>query len=149
MKKLLLGALLLLSTTSFGQWTMDNVNNGFDEPYRICYSKPSDGVIMKLEEVEGNIVFYLANGYYCDEDIKVDISFLVAGSYKKYTITGNTSSNKKSLFLIWDLVNADFVTDFKNAGNVRIRVNESYCSSEIYEFSMNNSSKALEFIQGK
>jgi hypothetical protein len=149
MKNLLLGALLLLSTTSFGQWTMDNVNNGLDDPYKICYSRASDGVIMKLEEVRGNIVYYLSSGYFCDEVIKVDISFLVGGSYKRYAITAKTSSNKKSLFLVWDLVNADFVNDFKNAESVKIRVNESHCSSDIYEFNMTNSAKALEFIQGK
>jgi len=149
MKKIILGALLLLSTTSFGQWTLDNVNNGFDDPYRICYTKATKGVTMKLEDVEGKIVFYLSNGYFCDEEIKVDISFLVAGSYKKYSVLADVSNNKKNLFLTWNLVGADFEKDFRAAGNVRLRVNESYCSSDIYQFSMVNSSPALDFMLGK
>ena len=146
MKGFILGALLLLSTTSFSQWTLDNVDNGFDDPYRICYSERSEEIIMKLENVEGKIVFYVSNGYFCDELPKVDLSFLVEGTYKKYTITGTASKNKKSVFLTWDLVNAEFVEDFKAAGNIKIRINESYCSSEILQFSMTNSKKALEFI---
>jgi hypothetical protein len=149
MKGFILGALLLLSNTSFGQWTLDNVNNGFDDPYRICYTKSTEGVIMKLEDVEGKIVFYLANGYFCDEEIRVDISFLVAGSYKKYSVLADVSNNKKNLFLTWDLVNSDLEKDFRDAGNVRVRVNESHCSSDIYQFNMFNSNQALNFMLGK
>ncbi len=146
MKGFILGALLLLSTTSFSQWTLDNVDNGFDDPYRICYTQDSKGVVMKLENVDGKIVFYLSNGYFCDEDALVDISFLVAGSYKKYTVAANVSKNNKSIFLVWDLVNAEFVEDFKNASVVKVRVNESYCSTDIYQYNMTNSKKALDFI---
>ena len=146
MKGFILGALLLLSNTSFSQWILENVDNGFDDPYKICYSEPSKNVVMKLENVENKIVFYLSNGYFCDKETSVDISFLVAGFYKKYTVMGQVSSNAKSIFLTWDLVNVEFIEDFKSAGAVKIRVNESYCSTDIYQFSMNNSKKALDFV---
>jgi hypothetical protein len=38
------------------------------------------------------------------------------------------------------------VADFKAASSVRIRINESYCTSEIYKFDMTGSKAAYEFM---
>jgi len=146
MKKLILITLLFISNVSLGQWVLKNVNNAFDDPYKICYSNSSNGVIMKLENLDGPIVFYLSNGYFCDEVISTDISYLVNGVYKRYNVNAITSKDKTALFLVVDLLSYDMAKDFRNASSVSIRVNETHCRSDIYEFNMMNSSKALDFI---
>jgi len=146
MRKLILITLLFISNVSLGQWVLKNVNNAFDDPYRICYSGSSNGVIMKLENVEGEITFYLSNGYFCDEVISTDISYLVNGAYKKYNVNAITSNDKTALFLVVNLLSYDMAKDFRNASKISIRVNETHCRSDVYEFNMTNSSKALDFI---
>ena len=70
---------LALSLNVSAQWTNKSVNNGFDDPYRICYTAENNGAILKLENIDGSIYFYLQGGYTCDEDPVVDLSFLVNG----------------------------------------------------------------------
>ena len=84
MKTLLLLIGLALSYTASAQWTYETVNNGFDEPYRIAYTAENEGSWLKLENVKGEISFYIAGGYTCEDYVIVDISFLVNGVYKKY-----------------------------------------------------------------
>ena len=146
MKNLLLILFLLLALNINAQWVNKTINNDFDDPYRICYTAPNNGVILKLENVEGLISFYLSGGYYCDESPVVDLSFIVNGVAKKYSRECSISSDNKIVWLINDLLIEEMLTDFKNCNILKVRVNDYTCSSEIYSFNMSGSSSAINFI---
>ena len=151
MKKLLLAlaTVTLFTTTSFSQWVSKKIDNGFDNPYYIAYTQDGQNAFLKLENYKG-IAFYMGGVYICDESVSVDISFLVNGEYQKYTTTGNVSENRKTVFMIDDL-NSDpeFLADFKAASVVRIRVNDTTCDTEIYEFKMTGSTAAFNTVSNQ
>jgi len=148
MKKLLLAlvTVTLFTTTSFSQWVSKKIDNGFDTPYYIAYTQDGQNAYLKLENYKG-IAFYMGGVYVCDESVGVDISFLVNEEYQKYYITGNVSDNRKTLFMVNDL-NSDpkFLADFKAATSIRIRVNDTTCDTEIYEFKMTGSTAAFNTV---
>ncbi len=148
MKKLLL---VLLGTTVFSlnslaQWKVDRIDNGFDTPYYIAYTQDGQNAYLKLENYKG-IAFYMGGVYVCDESVVVDISFMVNGEYQKYYLTGTVSDNRKTLFMVDDLnSDAEFLADFKASSSIRIRVNDTTCDTEIYEFKMTGSTAAYNAI---
>jgi hypothetical protein len=148
MKKLLLAlvTVTLFTTTSFSQWVSKKIDNGFDTPYYIAYTQDGQDAYLKLENYKG-IAFYMGGVYVCDESVGVDISFLVNEEYQKYYITGNVSDNRKTLFMVNDL-NSDpeFLADFKTATSIRIRINDTTCDTEIYEFKMTGSTAAFNTV---
>jgi hypothetical protein len=148
MKKLLLAlaTVTLFTTTSFSQWVSKKIDNGFDTPYYIAYTQDGQNAYLKLENYKG-IAFYMGGVYICDESVTVDVSFLVNGEYQRYYLTGNVSDNHKTLFLVDDL-NSDpeFLADFKAATSIRIRVNDTTCDTEIYEFKMTGSTAAFNTV---
>jgi hypothetical protein len=147
MKKLILTGFAFMSLmTAKAQWTYQKIDNGFDEPYKIAYTEPSDGVYLKLELVREEVVLYISGGYYCDEYPSVDVVFVVDGVNKKYNFRSVKSENSKTLYFTFNFLAESSVEDFKNAKSVKIRVNESYCTTEQYVFDMGHSKSALEFI---
>lgn len=139
-------AVLIVGTLN-AQWTYETIDNGFDEPYKIAYTALNNDAYAKLENVNGKVVFYIAGSYYCDEKPKVDVVFFVDGVNKKYVFTGYKSNDSKNIFITWDLASdPDATSDFKKATLLKIRVNESYCDSESYMFTMSSSKDAFEFI---
>ena len=147
MKKLLvLVSVSLFSFNALSQWVVTKIDNGFDTPYKIAYTEDGQSEFLKLENYKG-IAFYIGGVYVCDESVTVDISFLVNGEYKKYSVTGRTSENRKTLFMVDDL-NSDpnLLADFKAASSVKIRVNDITCDTEIYEFKMTGSTAAYNAI---
>ena len=104
---------------------------------------------MKLENVDGSIFFYVQGGYYCDENPSVDLAFLVNGVNVRYNIEGFVNSSKDALFFTTDLINSEMLESFKKCSLVKIRVNESTCTNEIYSFNMGRSTSALNYILGK
>lgn len=147
MKKItLLLAILFTSIASFSQWTFKTVNNGLDEPYKIAYSKSDNSTVLKLEKTSNGIAFYIQGGYHCEEYPSVDLSFNVAGEYKRYSLSAYTSSDREAVFLIDDLLSSEILEDFKKSSELTIRINETYCHSDLYKFSMSKSESALNFI---
>jgi len=92
------------------------------------------------------IAFYLSGGYHCDDEIPVDISFLIGNEYKKYNVQGIKSENSTVVFLVDDLMTDPMKADFLKASIVKLRFNESHCQSDYYEFKMTGSKAALDFI---
>ena len=92
------------------------------------------------------IAFYLSGGYHCDDEIPVDISFLIGGEYKKYNIQGTKSENSTIVFLVDDLMTDPMKDDFLKASSVKLRFNELHCENDYYEFKMTGSTAALNFI---
>ena len=145
-KTILTVATLILANVSIAQWTNKSVNNSFDEPYRICHTKENNGAILKLENVDGEIALYLQGGYFCDENLTVDVSLMVNGEWKKYSTVGTKSDDSKAVFLIDDLSSSELVINFLNAASIKLRVNETYCETEYYQFNMSGSTSAYKFI---
>ena len=129
MKKLMISIALMLTLNVNAQWINKNVNNGFDDPYRICYTVENNESVLKLENVDGSIFFYLKGGYTCDENTTVDLSFLVNGSYVKYSEPMEVSEDKKIIWIVSNLMESNILNDFKLCSVLKIRVNDITCSS--------------------
>lgn len=140
-------ATLLVANLSIAQWTNKSVDNGLDEPYKICYTAKNNGSVLKLEKTSSGVAFYLQGGYFCDEIPSVDISFLVKNTWVRYSMIGFTSSQKDVVFLSDYLDESEFFFSFLNATSVKVRVNEEFCDTEIYEFNMSGSTSAFNFIK--
>ena len=146
MKSLILFIAVTLSVTAYGQWTYKTVNNGFDPAYKIAYCGTGK-TYLKLENVDTLVSFYIAGGYTCDENPTVDISFVTPKGNHVYTIIGTTSTSREIVFLVDDMFAIPgFIEDFKNATSIKIRINESYCDTEVFEFKMTGSTAAFNFM---
>ena len=152
MKKLILSiAIGMVALTSNAQWVTRTIDNGLDQQYRIAYcSDTRDKALLKLEENEREIALYLTGSYFCDDFPTVDVAIVYGSETKRYTFSAQKSKDSKTVFFIYDLFHpskVEFLEDFKKASSLIIRVNESYCQSDIYKFIMTGSSKALTFIE--
>lgn len=148
MKKLLLVLVLLCSVSAQAQWTYETVDNGFDEAYKIAYSKRVSGAWLKLENVDDEIVMYIQGIYFCDDDdTEVDVSYKVNGVWEKYTGSGLVNSDQTTVFIEPNMLESKMLSDFKAATSVKIRVRQTYCEEQVYEFNMTGSTKALNYMQ--
>jgi len=146
MKTLLL-LLVLIPMMVTGQWSYETVDNGFDEAYKIAYTKRVSGAYLKLENVDGDVVLYIQGVYFCDNYTEVDISYMVNGKWEKYTGEGLVSNDQTTVFLEPSMMNSKMYEDFKAATSIKIRIRPSYCEEEIYEFNMSGSSKAINYMK--
>ena len=150
MKKVILSvATVLITGLSMAQWTKKTVNNGFDNPYKICYSGINNGSALKMEYSDSAVSFYLTGDYHCEQNPNVDISFFVNNQWDKYTVKGQRSLNGKTVFLTDKIENEPYFKSFLTASSVKIRINEVHCTSDIYEFNMTGSTEAYNFIKQK
>ena len=147
MKRLLLLVMLVPMMVS-AQWSYETVDNGFDEAYKIAYTKRTDGSFLKLENVDGEIVMYVQGIYFCeDDDTEVDISYKVNGAWEKYTGVGLVSNDQTTVFIEPNLLVSKMLEDFKAATTAKIRIRQSYCNEQIFEYNMTGSTKALNFMK--
>lgn len=138
---------LLFSFNINAQWVSKKIDNGFDSPYIIAYTNDNQHEFLKLENYNGTVLFYISNTYICDDVVKVDISFLVNGEYQKYISTCKTSTNNETVFIVEDMnSNLEFLANFKAATSIKIRIHDTLCDTEIYEFSMSGSTAALNAV---
>ena len=149
MKKLLMSVGVMLCLNANAQWINKSVKNDFDAPYRICYTETNNSGYLKLENVDGIISFFIKGGYYCEDNPVVDLSFIVNGVVKKYSINATISESNNIVWLIDDLINSEFINDFKTCSTLKIRINDSVCETETYSFNMSGSTSAINFICGK
>ncbi len=140
----------MIAMTANAQWITKTVNNGLDDPYRIAYCVDTKNkAILKLEEAYGKIFVYVTGSYFCETEPTVDIALAIGEDFSRYHLAATTSEDKKTVFFIGDILdseNDNFRNDFKLAKFFTIRINETYCDSDIYKFDMTGSTKALEFM---
>ena len=147
MKTLLLVIGLALSYTASAQWVSKKIDNGFDAPYKIAYTDVAQNQWLKLENYNNEISFYIGGVYICDDNVSVDISFLINGTYEKYNLLDcYTSEDNTTVFFIDNLATHEILTSFKSASSIKIRINDTTCDSEIYEFKMSGSTAAYNFV---
>jgi hypothetical protein len=139
MKKVINLVLAVLITGCINaQWSYKLIDNGFDEPYRIAHTAENNGAFLKLEKVDTFVIWYIQGGYYCDDKPDIDVVFVVKGVNKKYNLKGTKNENLD--------IDENLNADFKGASSVKIRINESYCTSEVYEFNMVGGKAAYDFM---
>jgi hypothetical protein len=149
MKKLFFTLAVLFSVSmAYSQWSFEKISNGFDDPYRIAYTSANNGAILKLENVDGSIFFYIQGSYFCDDYPSVDLVFVVNGVNVKYTIDGMKNDKNDVVFFTSDLVNHEMYDSFKKCSVLKVRVNESYCDTDTFSFNMTKSTSAVNFIIG-
>ena len=147
MKKLFFTLAVLFSVSmAYSQWSMESVNNDFDDPYKIAYTSKNNNAILKLEEVDGSIFFYIQGGYYCDDAPLIDFIFVVNGENIKFTREGMKNDKNDVVFFTGDLVNSEMYEPFKKCSILKIRINETYCDSDTYTFNMSKSTTALNYV---
>ena len=148
MKKLLLLLVLLVPMLGAAQWSYETVDNGFDEAYKIAYTKRVGGAYLKLENLDGEILMYLQGVFFCDDDdTEVDISYMVKGKWEKYNGSGMVSNDQTTVFMEPNLLGSEMLEDFQAATSVKIRIRQTYCDEQVYEFNMTGSTKALNFMK--
>jgi hypothetical protein len=152
MKMLLISLLLLVAAPSYSQWVYKNIDNKVDPPYKIAYSKSTDGsALLKIENVDGNLFLYIQGGYHCDDETTVDIALIVGKETFRYSFSASKSSDSASIFFMDNLLGEDeetkaFLANFKASSEFIIRTNESHCTDDYYKFLMSGSTKAVEFM---
>jgi hypothetical protein len=147
MKILLMTIGLALSYTASAQWVTKKVDNGFDTPYKIAYTNVAKNQWLKLENYNNEISFYIGGVYICDDIVNVDMSFLVNGVYQKYNIIDcYVSDDNETLFFIDNLTTHEILSSFKSASSLKVRINDTTCESETYEFKMSGSTTAYNFV---
>jgi hypothetical protein len=146
MKSLIVIFVSLITTSVFSQWSQRKIDNGLDTPYVIGYVLNSDGAYLKLENYNG-VAFYISGIYICDDIVKVELAFNVSGSYHKYEYTCNVSDDNETVFILDDMGSDEaFLNHFKSASLIRLRIHDQTCDTEMYEFSMINSSSVYNAV---
>lgn len=147
MKTLLMTVGLALSYTANAQWITKTVDNGFDPKYNIAYTDNTKMQWLKLEDYNSGVSFYIGGVYVCDDDVDVDISFLVYGEYKKFNIKQcDVSEDRKTVFFTDNLEISEMLPSFIASTLVKVRINDITCGESTYEFNMNYSMSAFNFI---
>jgi hypothetical protein len=136
---------------SFGQWVNETVDDGIEPTYHICYNYSnglsSDEFIAKLENVNGEIAFYVASNAFCyDYDFAV-VYFTVNGALKKHVLKGSIGEDGKNIFLVDNLISSKLLYDFKAASDMRIDFFYDSCPHNIANFDMKGSTSAYNFIR--
>lgn len=159
---LLLATAVILCTCidALAQWQTKTVDNHLDDPYRIAFCKDvSRNAYLKLERViqcdmrdsllvcDTQVALYISGGYYCDENLIVDLGFVVGDNSRKFSVTGTKSGDAETVFILDDLrADKDVLAAFQQCSSLVVRVNESHCDDDYYKFNMTGSIKALRFI---
>jgi len=102
--------------------------------------------VPQLYEKQIQISFYLSGGYHCDDEIPVDISFMIGTQFQKFSVNGLKSKDSGTVFFIDDLNTSEMKDAFLKSSMVKLRFNESHCQNDYYEFKMTGSTAALNFV---
>ena len=148
MKKIinLILAILTVGTLN-AQWSFKTINNGFDDPYKIAYTPENNGAAAYMLFVDSTVVLSIDGGYYCEEEPNVDIVLVVNGVDNKFEFEGYKGETSDVVYITWDMAsNAEFLNAFKLSSIMKIRINESYCTTEVYTYKMTNSKAAYQYM---
>ena len=148
MKKVINLVLAVLTVgTLNAQWTYKIANNGFDTPYKIAYTPTSNGAEAYMFVIDSAVVLEVSGGYYCDDKPSIDVVLVVNGVDKKFEFEGYKGGTSDVVYITWDMASEpEFLNAFKLASTMKIRINESYCSTEVYTYKMTNSKAAFDYM---
>jgi|688.fasta_scaffold188288_2 hypothetical protein len=149
MKKIILSVGMALTlNNAFAQWVTKTIDNGFDEPTKIAYTEDGQRPFLKLERFESAGVLMMGGVYFCSNPVFIELSFQVNGVNKKYGRIANVNEDQNRAFITWDIKNEDFISDFKNATSVKLRITDTdECNDgQIYTFKMSGSTASINFV---
>lgn len=134
--------------TASAQWEYKIVDNGLDDPYKIAHCNSKVGhTFLKLENTGGQLYFYLSGGYFCDDSPFVEMAFRVGNEWKRFELRGEKSKDSDTVFIIDDFLSeTELVEWFKKCSLLKVRINETYCTTDTYEFNMSKSESAMIFM---
>ena len=149
MKKYILTLILLTAATiSNAQWKNEESDNGFDPKFR--YSTVDEQTnstrwlkIEKYKDTQTLLLVYL--GFVCTENPTIELSYKMDTGWCKFKVLGMTSSGKKKVY-ISDNIEKDFGDAFAKSSLLKIRVDDDYCGTNVYSFSMAGSKAALDWV---
>jgi len=148
MKKIInfIVAILIVGTVN-AQWSFKTVSNGFDDPYKIAYTPENNGAAAYMLFVDSTVVLSIDGGYYCEEEPNVDVVLVVNGVDNKFEFEGYKGETSDVVYITWDMAsNAEFLNTFKLSSIMKVRINESYCTTEVYTYKMTNSKAAYQYM---
>ena len=152
MKKLILSVstTLLITSSVFSQWIQKSVGEG-SEKYKIAYcdSKETPNVYCKLEKANGEMLFYLSGGYFCEDEIDVTLDFLIGTKWEQFEFKALKSTTSKTLFIIENITASSCFESFKKCSTLLIGIKDFTCGAEFYTFSMTNSTKSYDFVNNQ
>jgi hypothetical protein len=131
------------------QWVNEVSDNGFDPKfhYSTCNEASTTHRWLKVSKMtDSTFLFLVYLGYVCTETPTIEYSFKMDTGWTKYTLSGLTSKDKKKIYLTDDLV-SHYGDAFAKCSILKIRVDDSHCGKNIYEFNMTGSSAALEWVR--
>lgn len=166
MKRFCILFILLLSTiVCQAQWKIKYEDDGFDDKSYVAYSMSKDGAAkIHMVTYENDVILFIETPeiVYRSRANDVEITFKINGVNKVCKISGCTSSGSSSLMLtpkdggmydIGKLLKDEFLSDFKNASAMKVRVYYSamYSGYEIkkweeYVFNMTGSTSAYNKV---
>jgi hypothetical protein len=148
LRKLILSAMLLWSTASFGQWQYDQVVDATTGAYKIAFVKDTEfpKAFLKMEMYEGNLVLYLQDTYICGQEVYVSAIFVTPLYKKEVVFFGRVSENGEVMFLEKNLKAAFFRDLFKQSTEVVLKLTTQECADTYYQFLMSGSSAAYNFM---
>jgi hypothetical protein len=151
MRWILVFFIFINAIASKGQWVFKKVDNGFDDPYKIAFTSNNNSGYLKMERYNGKLLLYLVSeeNIFCGESVESDVSLFFKNEWKRYSTSANVSVDKDIVWLVDDIFEAtdEFISHFNAASKIKIRIRSESCEPLIYEFSMLNSSKALQFMK--
>ena len=146
-KSIFLAMGVLMVGTLNAQWSFKTIKNGFDKPFKMAYTPENNGAEAYMLVIDNAVVLEISGGDYCDEDPKVDVELVVNGVDNKFAFEGYKGSTGDVIYITWDMASEPaFLSAFKLASTMKIRINESYCTTEIYTYKMTNSKAAFEYM---
>ena len=138
--------IMMITLVANAQWKTENVDNGFDEPYKIAYCRAGSGTgFLKLEEYNGAISFYFSDTktYICGDQAVIDVSFKVDGQYIKYNTVATVFTNDMIIFYD-DLATWEYFLAFQKATEFKLRITDVDCNTQtVYSFNMTGSTAAF------
>jgi hypothetical protein len=148
MKKVINLVLAVLTVgTLNAQWTYKTVNNGFDTPYKMAYTPENNGAEAYMFFIDSAVILEISGGYYCDDKPSIDVVLVVNGVDTKFAFEGYKGGTSDVIYITWDMASEpEFLNAFRLASTMKIRVNESYCSTEVYTYKMTNSKAAYDYM---
>jgi hypothetical protein len=149
MKKLIITLIALVCfIPAQAQWVTKIIDNGFDGKFKVAYVESTTGkeFVKLYAQGDGTLGFLLYEGFICTDRPIVELTFLVGGEWQSYeAFRGSKSTDSEKVYMLDDITAIE--EDFRKATIMKVRLNDDHCGTEIFEFNMSGSGKAIDFMK--
>lgn len=167
-RKLAVIAMLVLTSNAFAQWKVAIEDDGFDDRSVVATVLSKDGdARISMAKIDKGLVLGVRTPEitFIDKNNDVEITFKIKGVNKTYKVLGLSSRGDSYIILapqggnlnnIGDLLSDEFLTDFKSASLMKMKISysvpyrgSSYKSYEEYVFNMTGSTNAYTRVSNQ